>query len=116
MFKAAPQKQLQYILGCRRAHCASVPLHIAMLKCLTGAAEAITARVLSVAAILCRRQIMSDIEIRHTEKNFLYTLLLLKGGYANIDFVISKFAAVMEPEDVELTQKKFADFEKSQNK
>ena len=56
------------------------------------------------------------IETRHTEKSLLYSLLCVE-NLDDIDGVISHLMATMEPEDVELVEKRVAEMKvKRKNK
>ena len=52
-----------------------------------------------------------SVETRHTEKNILFQLLIarIKGDW---ETVTDNLMATMEPEDVELVQKRVAEWEK----
>ena len=55
-----------------------------------------------------------SLETRHTEKNMLFMLLTAK-TLVDIDKVIINLMATMEPEDVELVQKRVAEYKKMTN-
>ncbi|MCL2054856.1 MAG: hypothetical protein FWG90_10555 [Oscillospiraceae bacterium] len=53
-----------------------------------------------------------SLETRHTEKNILFMLLTAETSQ-DFDKLIKNLMAIMEPEDVELVQKRVAEYKKT---
>lgn len=51
-----------------------------------------------------------SVETRHTEKTLLFNLLLMSHGKLDLKMTLSQLLATMEPEDVELVEKRVAEF------